>query len=114
MRISRPLVVTVTLHLLAGGCTAAGGSTYLRATAQLSDADYCQALAKTFTTLVGNTQYDRDIGGSRETLKADVAIAQCEEGNPGPAIPVLEQSLSDSHIELPPRYTDAHPRPFPH
>jgi hypothetical protein len=32
-----------------------------------------------------------------------VAIAQCQEGNPGPAIPVLEQQLRDRDIALPAR-----------
>jgi hypothetical protein len=32
-----------------------------------------------------------------------VAIAQCQEGNPKPAIPVLEQKLRDNRITVPPR-----------
>jgi hypothetical protein len=32
-----------------------------------------------------------------------VAIAQCQEGNPGPAIPVLAQKLRDNRVAVPPR-----------
>jgi hypothetical protein len=34
---------------------------------------------------------------------AAVAIAQCREGNPKPAIPVLEKKLRDNRIPVPPR-----------
>jgi hypothetical protein len=32
-----------------------------------------------------------------------VAIAQCQEGNPAPAIPVLQKKLRDNRIPVPPR-----------
>jgi hypothetical protein len=32
-----------------------------------------------------------------------VAIAQCDEGDPGPAIPVLQQQLRDRDIAVPSR-----------
>jgi hypothetical protein len=30
-------------------------------------------------------------------------MAQCQEGNPGPAIPVLEQELRDRQVAVPKR-----------
>lgn len=64
---------------------------------QSTDAQYCQALVKAYT---GG-------GNARGSLQPDnaiaVAIAQCQEGKPAPAIPVLEQALKDAKVTLPPR-----------
>ena len=49
-------------------------------------------------SLGGNTR-----GGEPADLDAKVAIAQCQEGDPGPAIPVLEQKLRDNRVTVPPR-----------
>lgn len=64
---------------------------------QSTDAQYCQALVKAYT---GG-------GNARGSLQPDnaiaVAIAQCQEGNATPAIPVLEQKLRDRNIAVPAR-----------
>ena len=41
--------------------------------------------------------------GDYADLDAKVAIAQCQEGNPEPAIPVLEQKLRDNRVTVPAR-----------
>jgi hypothetical protein len=55
---------------------------------------------------------DKYMIGSNEGLKygrtevgnaTAVAIAQCQEGNPEPAIPVLEQKLREADIPVPTR-----------
>jgi hypothetical protein len=42
-------------------------------------------------------------GFAPESLDTSVAIAQCQEGNPGPAIPVLEKLLRDNGFTVPTR-----------
>ena len=68
--------------------------------AATDDATYCKALALTYETLVSNR------GGGRGPIvtgvETSVALDQCKNGNPA-GIPVLEQKLRDSKIELPSR-----------
>ncbi len=63
----------------------------------MTDTAYCTSLVKALS-----------MGGeSRGSLMVDtdtaVAIAQCQEGNPKPAIPVLERKLRDNRIPVPSR-----------
>ncbi len=94
------------MPLLAGACTATGGNVESMTTAQRSDVAYCQSLVSQYTTYVGSVggslggNSDR---GARADLDAKVAIAQCQENNTGPAIPVLEQKLRDAKVAVPPR-----------
>ena len=77
---------------------AVAGLSVASANAQtMSDTDYCRALVDAYT-FGGNAR-----GGLQPDNATAVAIAQCREGNPGPAIPVLEQSLRDARITLPKR-----------
>ena len=41
-------------------------------------------------------------GGEAADLDARVAIAQCQDGAYGPAIPVLQQKLRDARVAVPP------------
>jgi hypothetical protein len=112
---SATLFVAAIVPLIAGVCTATGGSAQSATTAQLDDAAYCQALVNQYTTYIGSV--GGSLGGNSEVgpraaADADVAIAQCRGGNPGPAIPVLEQKLLDSHVDLPPRAIYSRHRPF--
>src|SRR5258708_22216278 len=59
----------------------------------MSDQAYCQAL---YTAL-----REYGTGTARGGLPVGVAIAQCQEGNPKPAIPALEQQLHDRRIPVP-------------
>jgi len=62
-----------------------------------SDSDYCRLLVKTLS-MGGEARGSRMV----DTDTA-VAIAQCQEGNPAPSIPVLERKLRDNRIAVPPR-----------
>jgi hypothetical protein len=78
-----------------------GFATSSNAQSRMSDQNYCHVLV------------DKYMNGLEPALKeyhrvevgklTAVAMAQCLEGNPGPAIPVLEQKLRDAAIPLPVR-----------
>jgi hypothetical protein len=97
------LLVPASASLLAACVT--GGSAPVKP-AQPGDLAYCQRLIAQYTTYVGSVGGtlggNRD-GGATADLDAKVAIAQCQEGNTGPAIPVLEQKLRDARVAVPPR-----------
>ena len=101
------LLIAVIVPLLAGACTATGDGTQSATTARPGDAAYCQSLVDTYTTYVGSVGGslggNTTTRGARADLDAKVAIAQCQEGNTGPAIPVLEQKLRDARVDVPPR-----------
>jgi hypothetical protein len=100
------LLIAAIVPLTAGACTAPGGGAQFATTAQPSDAAYCQSLVNLYTDYAGNVggSLGGDArGGPPADLDASVAIAQCQEGNPGPAIPVLVQKLRDNRIAVPPR-----------
>ena len=73
----------------------------LIASAQTSDAAYCQALAQKYQVYVSNMAVGRSPGSG--TIDGTVAIEQCKAGNTAAGIPVLEQKLRDARIELPRR-----------
>jgi hypothetical protein len=74
-------------------CIATGSN----AQSATSDSDYCRLVVKTLS--MGG-----DARGSRMVdTDTPVAIAQCQEGNRAPAIPVLEKKLRDNRIPVPPR-----------
>ena len=97
-------LVTASALLLAGACTTTGSAPVKPA--QPGDLAYCQQLVTQYTTYVGSV--GGTLGGSSDRgapadLDAKVAIAQCQEGNTGPAIPVLEQKLRDAKVAVPAR-----------
>jgi hypothetical protein len=59
-----------------------------------NDLAYCREMSRRYRQFLGNRQSMPDAGE---------AMAQCDAGNPGPAIPVLERLLTDARIPLPPR-----------
>lgn len=71
------------------------------AVAQMSDAAYCSALTQKYQTYVATEQTGRN--PQLPTVDAQNAIAQCQAGNAGAGIPVLEQKLRDAKVELPNR-----------
>jgi hypothetical protein len=81
--------------LIAGMCATTAGN----AQSTTADAAYCQALAEKYATYVGAGANSRWRRGASD-VDAGVAISECHDGNPGPAIPVLEQKLRDSRIDL--------------
>jgi hypothetical protein len=56
----------------------------------MSDQAYCQSFVKVLRQEALGMVRGLPVGNATA-----VAIAQCEEGEPGPAIPVLEQQLRD-------------------
>ena len=102
-----PLVLFAAVGpLIAAACTATSDSRQITTAATPADAAYCQSLVNLYTTYAGNVGGSlggNTRGGPPADLDAKVAIAQCQEGNPEPAIPVLEQKLRDNRIDVPPR-----------
>jgi hypothetical protein len=74
-----------------------GAATSGNAQSPQSDQAYCHSLVKVLKEGTGTV---RGLPVGNATA---VAIGQCEEGNPGPAIPVLEQQLRDADIPVPAR-----------
>jgi hypothetical protein len=66
-------------------------------------ANHSSTSIRPYTGTVGGSLGGDTKGGEPADLDASVAIAQCQEGNPGPAIPVLEQKLHDSRVAVPRR-----------
>jgi hypothetical protein len=66
----------------------------------MSDQDYCRLLVDKY--MIGSNE-GLKYGRSEVGNATAVAIAQCQEGNPGPSIPVLEQKLREADIPVPTR-----------
>jgi hypothetical protein len=90
--IKNTLLLGALAPMLAGLCVATA-----QAQPQTADQAYCQALAREYKLGFMSR------GALPQSLDTDVAIEQCREGKPGPAIPVLEQKLRDGGFTLPPR-----------
>jgi len=93
MNKSISLFAAAIASLVASMCIATSSN----AQSAMSDAAYCQSLVKAYS-MGGNSRGSLPVG-----TDTAVAIAQCQEGNPGPAIPVLEQKLRDADIRVPAR-----------
>jgi hypothetical protein len=69
-----------------------------------SDAAYCNALSETYVRYIG---HDEDTSHHLQylhgSLDAQVAVAQCKQGNTAAAIPVLEKQLLSQKFTLPAR-----------
>ena len=74
-----------------------GFATSSNAQSPMSDQDYCQSLLKALRESTGSV---RGLPVGNATA---VGMGQCQEGNPGPAIPVLEQELRDRKVAVPKR-----------
>lgn len=100
------LLVAASILVPATACTTTTGSAGPATSAQRADLAYCQRLVTQYTTYVGSvggTLGGNSDRGAPADLDAKVAIAQCQEGNTGPAIPVLERKLRDARVAVPPR-----------
>ena len=75
-----------------------GFATSSNAQSPMSDQAYCKALLNEFRDHGWGRVRGLPVGNATA-----VAIAQCEEGQPGPAIPVLEPQMHDRGITLPSR-----------
>jgi len=92
---STSLLAVATVSLVVGLGFATNGN----AQSPMSDQDYCTALSSALREWGTGTGR----GGLPVGNATAVAIAQCQEGDPTPAIPVLEQQLRDRDIPLPTR-----------
>lgn len=90
---SATLLIAMIAPLIAGVCIATGSN----AQSGMSDEAYCRSLVDEYTH--GGTER----GFAPESLETSVAINQCQDGNPRPAIPVLEQKLLDNGFTVPSR-----------
>jgi len=93
MKKTTTLLAAAIVSLVAG----LGIATDSNAQSATNDEAYCQALVNEYT----HGGIER--GFAPESLDTSVAINQCRDGNPRPAIPVLEEKLFDNHFALPPR-----------
>jgi hypothetical protein len=103
--LARRPVLALLVAVFAAACTTTGTTPV--SPAKPGDLAYCQKLVDQYTTYVGSVGGSLggnvDRGGQPADIEAKVAIAQCQEGNPAPAIPVLEQKLRDAKVTVPPR-----------
>ena len=87
-------LLAATIVSLVVGLGFATGSNAQSAT---SDQAYCKSLVNAYT--FGKSER----GFAPESLDTSFAINQCRDGNPRPAIPVLERKLRGSGYTVPPR-----------
>jgi hypothetical protein len=100
MKRSATLLTAAIVSVVAGlGIATDSNAQSTAAPSSMSDQAYCQALYKALREYGTGTAR----GGLPVGVATAVAIAQCQEGNPKPAIPVLEQQLHDRHIPVPSR-----------
>ena len=98
MRKSTSLLAAAIASLVVGVGLATGSNAQTSARSSMSDEAYCQSMLKELREHGWGTVRGLPVGNATA-----VAIAQCEEGQPGPAIPVLEQQMRDRDITLPSR-----------
>jgi hypothetical protein len=69
-----------------------------------SDAAYCRALSDTYVRYIGHDEDNsHHLLYLRGSLDAQVAVAQCKQGQTAAAIPVLEKALLNQKFTLPAR-----------
>ncbi|MEA2846660.1 MAG: hypothetical protein QOG78_1941 [Rhodospirillaceae bacterium] len=93
MNKSAKLLIAAIAPLIAGASIATSSN----AQSAMSDEAYCRVLVNEYT----HGGIER--GFAPESLDTSVAINQCQQGNPRPAIPVLEQKLRNSGFTVPSR-----------
>jgi hypothetical protein len=98
MRKSTSLLAAAIASLIVGLSFATGSNAQTPASSSMSDEAYCQSLLKELREHGWGTARGLPVGNATA-----VAIAQCQEGDPESAIPVLEQQMHDRRINLPPR-----------
>jgi hypothetical protein len=91
---STSLVAAAIVSLVVG----LGVATSSNAQSPMSDQAYCKALLKELREHGWATVRGLPVGNATA-----VWIDLCDAGQPGPAIPVLEQQMHDMKINLPPR-----------
>jgi hypothetical protein len=92
------LVAAAIATLVVGLGIATTSNAQSPAQSSTSDQAYCHSLVEALRDEGTGTVRGLPVGNATA-----VAIAQCQEGDPGPAIPVLEQQLRGRDITLPTR-----------
>lgn len=104
MRSFRPLLPLLPGLLLATACvqftTDTLPTTSVRSTG--GDVAYCNRLADIYDRFIGRSESAPSRPNTGGSLSADVAAAQCRQGNPA-GIPALERVLQRNGFSLPPR-----------
>ena len=93
MKKTTVLLASAVVPLVAGLVISASSN----AQSAMNDKAYCRVLVKELT----HGGIER--GFAPESLETSVAINQCRDGNPRPAIPVLERKLIGNDFDVPPR-----------
>ena len=93
MKKTTVLLASAVVPLVAGLVISASSN----AQSAMTDEAYCRVLVKELT----HGGIER--GFAPESLETSVAINQCLDGNPQPAIPVLERKLIGNDFNVPPR-----------
>jgi hypothetical protein len=93
MKKTTVLLASAVVPLVAGLVISASSN----AQSAMTDEAYCRVLVKELT----HGGIER--GFAPESLETSVAINQCLDGNPQPAIPVLERKLIGSDFNVPSR-----------
>jgi len=70
--------------------------------AQSPDVTYCNRMADLYERYIGRNELSSNRSFSRGS-EGDVAAAQCRQGRPQQAIPVLERVLLSNGFTLPPK-----------
>ena len=98
MKKTAALLAGAIVPLVAGmGIATSSNATSSNAQSATNDEAYCVSLVNEYT----HGGIER--GFLPECLDTSVAINQCRDGNPRPAIPVLERKLRGSGYTVPPR-----------
>jgi len=93
MKKTTALLASAVVPLVAGLVITANSN----AQSAMNDKAYCRVLVKELT----HGGIER--GFAPESLETSVAINQCLDGNPQPAIPVLERKMIGNDFDVPPR-----------
>ena len=93
MRKSTSLLAAAIASLVVGVGLATGSNAQTSAPSSMSDEAYCQSMLKELREHGWGTVRGLPVGNATA-----VAIAQCQEGDPGPAIPVLEHAYDESQV----------------
>lgn len=96
MNKSTKLLAAAIASLVAGAGLATSSNAQSPAPTPMTDAAYCHLLVEKYT--IGLKYGVLPVG-----VDTAVAMAQCSEGNPAPAIPVLQQKLREADIPVPAR-----------
>lgn len=101
---SEGFLILAVAALGAGACTQTAGGPPPGMTAA-QGAAYCSTLTQTYgeyVASVGGYLGGNATGGAAPDIDARVAISQCQDGDTGAGIPVLQRELRNNKVAVPP------------